>query len=255
MKAPEAFVRHLAENNYHPRSDAHSNAVCVAILEDLIEHCPAFAERARAGEIVAKLNHTVRVNYQDWNIDLAVGPPPGSPAPPSSGSIGFETPATVEMALEAKAIMTEHGKARRNRLRDLQAFHGYAHSYNEKTIAVGTVAVNVSRVFWSPTRSTDDITEHHNIETLGKTTIELFRGLPLRHTPAEGPGFEAVSLLVVDFDNLRKNPDLPYGSPRAEDPKLVTGTPAPRTGDPMHYATMIRRICTAYEDRWRRRTR
>lgn len=255
MKAPEAFVRHLAENNYHPRSDAHSNAVCRAIVDDLLAHCPAFAERAQAGEIVAKLNHTVKVNYQDWNIDLAVGPPPGSPIPPSNGSITFETPATIELALEAKAIMTEHGKARRNRLRDLQAFHGYAHSYNEKTIAVGTVAVNVSRVFWSPTRSTDDITEHAKIEILGKSTVELFRGLPLRHTPAEGPGLEAVSLLVVDFDNLRKNPDLPYGAPRPADPKLVTGTPAPRTGDPMHYATMIRRICAAYEDRWQKKAR
>ena len=253
MKAPQAFVRHLAENNYHPRSDAHSNAVCRAIVEDLVEHCQAFAERARSGEIVARLNHTVKVNYQDWNIDLAVGPPPGSPLPPSDGSITFETPATIELALEAKAIMTEHGKARRNRLRDLQAFHNYAHSYNEKTIAVGTVAVNVSRVFWSPTRSTDDITEHVNIEKLGKSTVELFRGLPLRHTPAEGPGFEAVSLLVVDFDNLRKNPALPYGAPPAADPKLVTGTPAPGTGDPMHYGTMIQRICAAYEDRWQRR--
>ena len=148
--------------------------------------------------------------------------------------------------------MTEHGKARRNRLRDLQAFHNYAHSYNEKTIAVGTVAVNVSRVFWSPTRSKDDITEHVNIEALGKSTVELFRGLPLRHTQAEGPGLEAVSLLVVDFDNLRKNPALPYGAPRARNPKLVTGTPAPRTGDPMHYATMVQRICDAYEERWKR---
>lgn len=252
MKAPEAFVRHLAENNYHPRSDAHSNALCLAIVDDLLAHCPAIAERARAGEIVARLNHTVKVNYQDWNIDLAVGPPPGTPTPPSNGSITFETPATIELALEAKAIMTEHGKARRNRLRDLQAFHGYAHSYNEKTIAVGTVAVNVSRVFWSPTRSTDDITEHDNIGTLGKSTVELFRGLPLRHTPAEGPGFEAVSLLVVDLDNLRKNPALPYGAPRPQAPKLVTGTPAPQTGDPMHYATMIHRIRAAYEARWHR---
>ena len=115
MNAPEAFVRHLAENNYHPRSDAHSNAVCLAIVDDLLDHCPAFAERARAGEIVAKLNQTVKVNYQDWTIDLAVGPPPGSPRPPSGGSITFEAPATIELAIEAKAIMTEHGKARRRR--------------------------------------------------------------------------------------------------------------------------------------------
>ena len=88
---------------------------------------------------MAKLNHTVKVNYQDWNIDLALGPPPGLAAPPSDGQIRFEAPVIVEVAIEAKAVMTEHGKARRNRLRDLQAFHDDAHTYNQQTVAVGTV--------------------------------------------------------------------------------------------------------------------
>lgn len=245
MKGPGAFVAHLAKEHYHPRSDAHSNAVCLAILDDLIDHCPPFAEKAQNGEIVAKLNHTVKVNYQDWNIDLAIGPPPGLPVPPSVGPIQLATPVTVEVALEAKSIMTEHGKARRNRLRDLQAFHNYAHAYNQKTVAVGTVAVNVADFFWSPLRPHDDITHHHNIDRLGPETVELFRGLPLRHTPDEGPGFEAASVLVIEHDNLAKNPTPPLGAPSPRPSRLVSTLPAPQIADPLHYATMIQRICAA----------
>lgn len=251
MNGPAAFVRHLAELNYHPRSDAHSNAMCRAILADVIEHCPPFAESARKGQIVATLNHTITVNYQDWNIDLAIGPPPGLPVPPlDDDPITWAVPATVQVALEAKAIFTEHGKARRNRLRDLQAFHGYAHLYNPRTIAVGTVALNVSEIFWSPLRPSSDVTHHENIATLGPTTVQLFRGLPLRHTPEEGPGLEAASIVVFKHDNLARNPFPPFGVPASRLASLVTGPPAPQIGDPLHYATMIQRICTAFRARW-----
>ena len=146
--------------------------------------------------------------------------------------------------------MTEHGKARRHRLRDLQAFHDYAHTYNQQTIAVGTVVVNVSPIFWSPLRGPADITAHKNINTLGDKTVAAFRGLPLRNAPSNGRGLEALSVLVVKHDNLAKNPAPPLGAPAAHPPELVTRSPAPQVGDPMHYAAMIRRTCTAYQDRW-----
>lgn len=85
MNGPGAFITHLREHAYHPRSDAHSNAICLAILGDLLEQCPPVAEKARTGDLVAQLNHTVTVNYQRWNIDLALGPPAGSPVPPADG--------------------------------------------------------------------------------------------------------------------------------------------------------------------------
>ena len=250
MNGPNVFIRHLADNLYHPRSDAHSNAVCLAILDDLIVHCPPLAHKAASGDLVAKLNHTVKVNYQDWNIDLALGPPPSLAEPPSDSRIRFGIPVTVEIAIEAKAVMTEHGKARRNRLRDLQAFHNYAHTYNQKTIATGIVAVNISPIFWSPLRRHDDITIHKNIDVLGEQTVRIFRGLPLRHTPGEGPGIEAFSVLVVKHDNLAKNPEPPLSAGDPRTPELVSRPPAPQVGDPMHYATMIRRTCTAYQERW-----
>ncbi|MBI4545097.1 MAG: hypothetical protein HY703_07885 [Gemmatimonadetes bacterium] len=43
MNGPAALVEHLARYNYHPRSDAHSNATCRGILEDLLADQPISA--------------------------------------------------------------------------------------------------------------------------------------------------------------------------------------------------------------------
>lgn len=251
MNGPDAFVDHLRTSLYHPRSDAHSNAICLGILDDLLDHCDSLSARARSGAVVAKLNHTVTVNYQRWNIDLALGPPAGAPKQASFGeTITFQTPSLVEIAVEVKGVMTEHGKARHNRLRDLQAFHHHAHVYNEDVVAIGVVVVNVAPVFWSPTRHSSDVTIHSNIDQLGAETVSLFRNLPLRNSPSDGPGLEAACVLVVKHDNLLKNEALPEGAPIPVESTLVTKPPAPPIGDPLHYSTMIHRACRAYRDRW-----
>jgi hypothetical protein len=146
--------------------------------------------------------------------------------------------------------MTEHGKARHNRLRDLQAFHHHAHTYNEKVIAAGVVVVNMSSVFWSPIRAPTDVTFHSNIDRIGAETINLFRNLPLRDAPGSPPGLEAACVLVLKHDNLLKNENPPLGAPAPERTVLVERPPAPQVGDPLNYATMIHRICRAYRDRW-----
>jgi hypothetical protein len=251
MRGPSSFIEHLRENQYHPRSDAHSNAICRGILMDLIDHCPPIAQKAAAGELVGKINHTVTVNYQRWNIDLALGPPSGRPEPPPDGElIRDEAPSLIEIAIEAKGVMTEHGKARHNRLRDLHAFHGHAHLHNEKTIAVGIVVVNVSPIFWSPTRPAHDISFHENIERLGQETVDLYRGIPLRNRPDDRAGLEALAVLAIEHDNLPKNENLPINAPAPTESVLVSKAPAPKIGDPLHYSTLIQRVCRAYQDRW-----
>jgi hypothetical protein len=146
--------------------------------------------------------------------------------------------------------MTEHGKARHNRLRDLQAFHGHAHRYNSRVIAAGIVVMNVSEFFWSPTRSTGDITVHRNLQRLGRETVELFRNVPLRNSAADGPGMEAQCVIVVDHDNISQNPAPPPGAPESHAASLITGPPAPSSGDPLSYSALVHRICSAYQERW-----
>lgn len=251
MEGPERFVRHLSEEQYHPRSDAHSNAMCRVVLDDLLDRCQPLAELAKRGEVVAQLNHSVMVGYQNWNIDLAIGPPPGTPLAPKDGArIRSDVPTVVQVAIEVKGVMTEHGKARKNRLRDLHAFHSHAHTYNRKVVTGGIVVVNVSPVFWSPLRDEDDITHHDNIRGLGAETVELYRNLPLRNSSTDGPGLEAVCVLVIEHDNLEKHPELPTSAPRPQPTRLVSGAPAPQPGDPISYGTFIHRLCEAYRDRW-----
>lgn len=251
MLGPVRLVDHLSENGYQPRSNAHSNTLCLGILEDLLHHCPRIARDAASGDLVAALNHTVIVNYQRWNIDLALGPPPGTPTPPDVGlPIKMTVPTEIRVAIEVKGVMTEHGKARNNRLRDLQAFHGHAHLYNQKVIAAGLVVVNVSETFWSPLRDEMDVTIHRSIESLGPETIALFRNLPLRNTSSDLPGLEAIAVLVVHHDNLRTNPSVELLSYTPGASHLIAGPPAPPVGDPLSYGTMIHRICAAYRDRW-----
>lgn len=251
MQGPEHLIRHLSQSGYSPRSNAHSNAICMGILGDLLGHCAVISRKAALGEIVATLNHTVTVSHQRWNIDLAIGPPPGVPQPPLGEElISKAIPAVIEIAVEAKGVMTEHGKARFNRLRDLQAFHNHAHLYNQKVVAVGVVVVNIARVFWSPTRNVTDITRHGNIDKLGLGTVEIFRNLPLRNEPTDAPGLEATCVVVVKHDNLLKNPIIDGMDLKPAPTTLVTTAPAPGIGDPLNYSTMIHRVCTAYEDRW-----
>lgn len=250
MSGPEGLVTHLSTHGYHPRSDAHSNAICLGILRDLLDHCDAISGKARRGELVATLNHTIIVNYQRWNIDLAIGPPPGAPSPPEEGDIRTASPAVIQIAVEAKGVMTEHGKARHNRLRDLQAFHSHAHLYDQNVVAVGVVVVNVAPVFWSPTRDETDVTQHRGIEKLGAETVDLYRNLPQRNDPSEGPGLEAAAVIVLEHDNLGVNPIIDQLTFEPTPAALVTRAPAPQIGDPLHYSTMIHRTCRAFERRW-----
>ena len=145
--------------------------------------------------------------------------------------------------------MTEHGKARRNRLRDLQAFHEHAHRYNENTIAVGVIVVNASEYYWSPTRDRHDVTVHRNIERLVKETVDIYRGLPLIASTQEATGFEAVTVIVVKHDNLLKNPELPQDYV-PQTTSLVSGPLAPQVGDPLHYSSMMYRVCEAFKERF-----
>lgn len=250
MLGPEKFVAFLQEHLYHPRSSSHGNEICRLVVDDLINHCPSIATRASSGEIVARLNLKQRVGHTSWKIDLALGRPAGSPTPPPEGQlIRYEKPAIIQVALETKAVMTEHRKARLNRLRDFEAFHEHAHRYNKNVVAVALVVVNASEAYWSPMRAANDITIHRNISVLAQETVDIYRGIPLRNKPTDGPGLEAFCAVVVRHDNLRKNPNLPV-SHRAGKSKLVTGPPAPEVGDPFHYASMIHRICDCYLDRF-----
>jgi len=128
----------------------------------IVRICLFFASRlpswllaadAAARRLVYDRNQVLMVGPNDWNIDMILGPPSsGFSAPLNIDPIVRATPATIRIAVEAKTIMTEHGKARRNRQRDLDSFHQFACRYDSTTISAAVTVLNVATTFQSPLR-------------------------------------------------------------------------------------------------------
>lgn len=254
MRVEQEIVVDL-NGGYHPRTSRHSDKQSYAIIEDLLDSCASLRERALAGEIVAKLRHHQQVGHDDWVIDLAIGTSAGPAKSPAEARITFTEPALIQIAIELKSIFTEHGKARRNRLRDFNAFHGYAHQYNPKTIAGAFLVVNAAKYFYSPLRKPDDITEHGgrsgNTSKLATECVNLFRTIHLRNSPADQPGLEAIGVIVVEHDNLATHPDPQSVALKHSQTKIAPQPPSLKVGDPLHYQTMIQRICAEYNARFK----
>jgi len=255
MSIAEAFAEHLSKEGYHPRSAKHSDFLSHLIIRDLLEGCPRIRQRAETGELVAKLCHHQQVGHDDWVIDIALGSCAGKPTPPAHGEhIRLTQPAIIQIAVELKSIITEHGKARRNRLRDFNAFHGYAHHYNPKTIAAAFLVVNSGEYFYSPLRLPDDITKHgskqRSAAQVAQEATNIFRAINLRNSLMDPPGLEAIGVIVVEHDNLAVHPTPEKYKTLHKSTRVAPVPPSLPVGDPMHYDTMIQRICNAYSERF-----
>src|SRR5580692_10919613 len=120
--APQKFAHWLAKHehrdprygfvyHYHPRSDAHSIALCRFIIEDLLEESPGWKEEALAGSVVYGINygHTWSETRKTKTLDLAIGTGTADTTLPSAvagiyrGSID-----RLLIACESKTVMTEH---------------------------------------------------------------------------------------------------------------------------------------------------
>ncbi|MEM8834229.1 MAG: hypothetical protein AAGD00_00280 [Planctomycetota bacterium] len=234
---PESFLDHLREHGYHPRSDKHSNALARAIVDDLVVTCDPLAQRASRGEVVFSLNFTLRAGRADWNVDLVLGSPPQVVEPSAGVAIVEAEPSYVEIAIELKAVMTEHRKAVKNRKRDLEAHHEHVHNYDNQTIAGGVIIVNAASRFASPLRR-GEVTEHKNPERLVRHCIDEARSIATRGGKT-GYGLEACCVLVVDTDN------------QILDAASYADTHvALSTGDPLHYDSFIQSVCRAYRQRF-----
>ena len=234
---PQGLIDHFRDLGYHPRSDKHSNALSDAIVRDLLDTCPAMAARAGRGDLVYDLNFTILSGTAEWNVDLVLGkPPPGTQLPSATERIIRSAPSMVEIAIEHKAVMTEHRKAIKNRKRDFEAHHDHVHRYRADATAAGVLIVNVAAQFQSALRPT--VTAHRNPDALVAHCISEMRAVAVR-AESRGVGLDAKAVLVVDFENIR-----PYGA------SYRTSPPAPQVGDPLHYDAFVQTVC----NRWMQTT-
>ena len=223
MPPPITFLDHLTREGYHPRSNKHSNTLALAIVNDLGLNCEVLALKAQSGLVVYDLNFDLRVKTATWNVDLVIGRP-ASPSPTKLGAaMDRQSPATIEIAVEIKSVMTEHRKAVKNRKRDLEAHHEHVHNYDQSTIAAGVLVINQSLTFQSPLRST--LTTHaqdaRGAASLVSHCLNEMRNIAERSDVA-GQGLDAKCAIVLEMDNV----NLPTT-------RYIQRAPAPQTGDPL----------------------
>ncbi len=239
MPLPASFLAHLQQEGYHSRSDKHSKSLAEAIVVALMAACPRIALDAHVGRLVFQHNHDVSYGNATWNTDLAIGPPaPGVPldALPDVAGMKRSTPIAVRIAVEAKAVMTEHRKAIKNRKRDLEAHHQHVHDHDPQAIAGGIIALNASTTFQSPLRQ--ELSSHGNIDSVITHCLKEVNSITMAHGTS-AVGLDAKCALVLVMDNVHHS-----GTSYLEKP------PAPAVGNPIHWDAFIDRLCQLYTARF-----
>jgi hypothetical protein len=257
---------------YHSRSDRHSKLACWGILFDLLHHCRLLAEHAERRSVVFGINHEMRDFRmgRKKNLDLVLCTPrtvQTARRPLTLRLLGekygvvlddeerramdslpdlVEGPVgAVHLALEAKACMTAHTRAKPRLYDELNSSHLTIHGSSDIAIAGGFVMINMATQFVSTDlnkhdlgRSAPNVSAHEQPkDTIG--VIEKVREIPRRSRTGE-EGFDALAIAVIECVN--------DGSPVS----LVAHAPAPEPGDTFHYEQMVRRVAQLYESRFPR---
>lgn len=238
LYADERITDWLDRNGYHPRSDKHGAALCNFFLDDLVYVSERLHRAAREGRVVYERDYVVgKGSLLEWNVDLVLGPPITKPmVVPRETLIVEGQPKDIWMAVDAKTVMTEHDKARRNRQRDLNSFASIMKHHYPRSVTGGIMVVNIADRFKSPLR--EELTKHTNISRLVEETVQLFREIP-RNTKEGDGNIEGTAVIVVSHTNIA-----------GDKTRLVTSSPAPQKGDITYYRRFLELMREAFEYRY-----
>ena len=163
---------------YHSRSDLHSKVACWGVFFDLLRTSALLRHHAEQGKVIFGVNFEMSdyATGRKKDLDLVIARPSSSPGtatktlgdlavqwaieldaeqrgeltslPPISE--GDVSGSGVLVALEAKAAMTAHQKARPRLYDELNSSHLTIHGASSQALAVGLVLVNAAETFISP---------------------------------------------------------------------------------------------------------
>ncbi|MEV6757352.1 hypothetical protein [Streptomyces sp. NPDC051214] len=276
MDAVDILVRSLSKPvdikgelmQYHPRSDRHSRIACWGIMFDLLQTSGLLRDHVESGKVAFGINHrmTDYVNHKHKDLDLVLCRPGTGPRPKRrpytleslaqkngveltadqqsrlmSLPILAEAPvSSVLVALEAKACMTEHGKAGPRLYDELNSSHQIVHGSSNQALSVGFCMVNAATSFYSPTnRHNGGGPNEHNQPRAAEKAIEAVSRLP-RRSGTNSVGYDGFGIVVVDMLNDGGTPV-----------DLVASAPAPQPGEIFHYDSMIHRVAHEYDAAFR----
>lgn len=266
LSRPNVPDRHGNVWQYHSRSDRHSKVACWSILFEMLQYSSQLRRHVEDGKVVFGVNQEMR-DYRtnrtkDLDLVVATRGAPGFHRPMTLAGLAArwsvqltddqqrtlaQLPTIVEgptgmvlAALEAKATMTAHIKALPRLFDELNSSHATVHANTGRALAAGFAMVNISKRFVSPDLNKVNLATHEPVVSVhrqplwAERTIEKIRDIP-RRTSADGYGFDAVGIVVVDMTN--------DGSPVS----VVDSAPAPSSSDVDHYDQMIYRMAHGYD--------
>lgn len=279
MHGPEILARTLSEPGpptkhgiswqYHSRSDRHSKIASWGVAFDLLTSSTVLRRHAEEGKVVLGVNHRMSdfLTKRDKDLDLVIARPGSVPTDAEGATLtsladayGIRLSVTeqqhlqalpelrvapvgsVLIAMEAKATMTAHDKARPRLYDELSSSHICIHGESETALAIAYVQLNLADTFISPNPANvqlmsmglDPVVSEHNQPRDAERVLDKLKTLRTRVDPT-GVGFDAIGVTLLEVHN--------DGSPV----RLVTGKPAPRPGDAFHYSSMIMRMATRYD--------
>jgi hypothetical protein len=272
ISVPETVDKHGNEWQYNSRSDRHSKIACWAVFFDLLQTSSLLQAHVRERKVVFGVNHSMAdfKNRRDKNLDLVIARPGTAQISKLTkgktlatladyygvlltrdeqlrldqlpeavgGSVG-----SVLVALEAKAAMTAHQRARPRLYDELNSSHLTVHGASDHAAAAAFVMVNISPQFMSsdmnkfPLATHDAIVNQEPQPKAAEGIIEKVTEIPRRSRPGE-EGFDAIGIVLVDCRN--------DGSPIS----VHTRPPAPGPTDDFHYDQMVRRLGHIYDARF-----
>ncbi len=257
---------------YHSRSDRHSKIACWAVFFDLLQTSSLLQKHVREEKVIFGVNHSMAdfKNRRDKNLDLVIARPGTADITPLTkgktlttlaeyygvvltqaeegrvaglpeavgGSVG-----SVLVALEAKAAMTAHQRAKPRLYDELNSSQLTVHGASDHAAAAAFVMVNVSPEFLSSDMNKFSLSthaphvNHENQPKAAEGVIRKVGEIPRRSRPGE-EGFDAIGIVLVECRN--------DGSPIT----VYTGPPAPGPTDDFNYDQMVRRLGHIYDSRF-----
>jgi hypothetical protein len=269
LQIPSAADRFGYEWQYNSQSDRHSQVGCWGVAFDLLNNSALLRQHAQDGKVVLGVNHSMRdfQTSRQKKLDLVIA---RSDNVSLQKGVSFKTLATrlglslttgqqatlsalpdiqvgrvsaVLVALEAKAAMTAHNKARPRLYDELNSSHQCVHGASSQALAIAYVQINASERFVSsvsnrfPKGVLPPVVNPHVQPKAVNSIIDKIRELP-RRTGTAGNGFDGIGVTVLHLEN--------DGSPIS----VVSSPPAPQPGDDFHYDAMIVRMAHEYDSRF-----